>query len=340
MESRRLGGSDLVVTRIGLGTMTFGEQTDRAEAFRQLDVATESGVALIDTAELYPIPPCPETYGTTETIVGDWLHDRRMRSRVVLATKVAGYNPAYEHIRGGRNAQSPANMRAAVDESLKRLRTDWIDLYQVHWADRNTNFTSKIEAVPREDEAAIVLAGVVDTMAALRREGKIRHWGVSNESPWGLMKYLEFARGVAEARPVSVQNEYNVLNRGFEQALAEICFRDRVSLIAYSPLAGGTLTGKYLRGGEEEWRYSRYPQTFGGVPAATETIRKLLRAAAALGVTPEALSYGFLLDDPYCDVLLLGARTAGQLERNLACIRGAEGRGLRAAVLSALTAEN
>ena len=339
MEYRQLGTSQLSVSRIGLGTMTWGEHTDCADAFTQLDLALDNGVTLIDTAELYPIPASAASYGATETMLGAWLAERRCRDRIVLATKAAGYAPKYTHIRGGNAVQSPQNLRAALEGSLTRLRTDVIDLYQIHWADRKTNFLSKVSFDEMAKEPKTELGEIVALMERFRAEGKVRHFGVSNETPWGLMRYLTCARTMRGPGPISVQNQYNMLDRRHEDVLAEVCYRERVSLIAYSPLGGGLLTGKYLRGtADERARYFRYPKTFTGARAHDATIERLMELSRAHGVAPEALAYTFLLDGPYVDVVLIGATDVGQLKMNLECATGARRAELRRPILDLLAA--
>jgi len=339
MEYRQLGTSQLSVSRIGLGTMTWGEQTNRADAFAQLDLALDAGVTLVDTAELYPIPASAATYGATETMLGAWLAERRCRDRIVLATKTAGYAPKYAHIRGGNAVQSAQNLRVALEGSLNRLRTDVIDLYQIHWADRKTNFTSKATFDEVTKEPKTDLGDIIALMERFRAEGKIRHFGVSNETPWGLMRYLTCARSTGGPGPISVQNQYNVLDRRHEDVLAEVCYRERVSLIAYSPLAGGLLTGKYLCGNaDERARYLRYPKAFTGARVHDATVERLMALSRAHGVAPETLAYSFLLDGPYVDVVLVGATEVGQLKTNLECATGARRADLRPAVVDLLAA--
>ncbi len=245
METIRLGRSDLQVSRICLGTMTFGEQNTEADGHSQLDYAFSRGVNFIDTAEMYPVRPRAETYGQTERIVGTWLK-RQPRDRVVLATKVAGPG-RMPWIRNGDDL-TPAGIRAAVDESLRRLQTDYIDLYQIHWPARNAPIFGQLSFDPQKERECTSIQAQLEVMGDLVQAGKIRYFGVSNETPWGVAEFVRLAEQYGLPRIATVQNPYNLVNRSFEQGLDEACFRTDVSLLVYSPLAFGQLTGKYLSG--------------------------------------------------------------------------------------------
>src|SRR5512139_1840710 len=253
MEYRPLGRTGIKVSAIGLGTMTFGEQNTEAQGHEQIDHALEQGVNLIDTAEMYSVPPRAETYGSTERIIGTWLKKSGKRSSVILATKVAGPGAVLGvgHVRGGDNRLDRANIRAAVDASLARLQTDYIDVYQLHWPSRPTNYFGRmgyehVEAL--QPAQAVAIEETLGALDELVRAGKVRHIGLSNETPWGVHRYLQLAGSTGQARIVSIQNPYNLLNRTFEIGLAEMSIREDASLLGYSPLAFGLLSGKFLNG--------------------------------------------------------------------------------------------
>lgn len=318
MDYRRLGDSDLTVSAVCLGTMTFGEQNSEAEAHAQLDYAFERGVNFIDTAELYPVPPRAETWTRTETIVGNWLA-RRPRAQVILATKVAGPARGLGWIRGGPKALDRTNIRAAIDGSLARLRTDCIDLYQLHWPARNTPMFGQYRFDPAKEYDATPIREQLETLAGLAREGKLRYVGLSNEHPWGVMEFLRLAREHGLPRVVSVQNAYNLLNRGFETCLGEIAFRERLALLAYSPLAFGHLTGKYHRDPQADGRITRFPG-FGqryAKPNVAPAVAAYVEIARRHGLTPAQLALAFVYRQPFVTSTLVGATSLGQLRENL-----------------------
>jgi len=252
MEYRRLGDTDVKVSLIGLGTMTWGEQNTERDAHEQIDYALDQGVTLIDAAEMYPVPPRPETQGLTERYIGTWIAQHRsMRDKIVLATKIAGparqpHNP--RHIRGEGNQYDRKNLTEALNDSLKRLQTDYVDLYQLHWPDRST-MTFGRPAYPWIDDAYTVpIEETLSVLADFVKEGKVRHIGVSNETPWGVAQFLRASEKLGLPRIVSIQNPYSLLNRTFEAGLSEFSHREHVGLLAYSPLAFGWLSGKYEGG--------------------------------------------------------------------------------------------
>ncbi len=318
MEYRTLGRSDLRVSAVCLGTMTFGQQNTREEAHAQLDCALAQGVNFIDAAEMYPVPARAETCGATETIVGEWLV-RQPRDRVVLATKVAGPSRGLEWIRGGPRLDR-ANIRAAVEGSLGRLRTDYIDLYQLHWPERNQPMFGEWRYDPSKERDATPIREQLETLAELVREGKIRYVGLSNEHPWGVMQFLRLAEEQGLPRVVSIQNAYSLVNRVFEYGLAELCHREEVGLLAYSPLAFGHLTGKYLGGSAPPGRLTLF-ENFG----VRYTKPNLLPAVAAYaeianrhGLAPTALALAFAYRRWFAASTIIGATTLAQLEENLA----------------------
>lgn len=249
MEYRGLGNTDIDVSVICLGTMTWGEQNTRAQAFEQMDYAVSQGVNYFDTAEMYAIPPKAETYGRTEEIIGAWFKARGNREQVVLASKIAGPGEDWlPHIRGGRTRFNRQTIVSALDASLQRLQTDYIDLYQLHWPDRKTNFFGQLGFQPADEESLTPLLETLQALDDQVQAGKIRYIGLSNETPWGVMRFLNLAQQHALSRPVGIQNPYSLLNRSYEVGLAEISWREKVGLLAYSPLGFGVLSGKYLGG--------------------------------------------------------------------------------------------
>ena len=247
MKFKTLGNTDLKVSLICLGTMTWGEQNTQEEAFEQMDYSLDQEVNFFDTAELYSIPTKENTYTRTETIIGNWFAERKNREKVVLATKVAGRGVSW--IRGGGNQFNSENMIKAVEGSLKRLQTDYIDLYQLHWPERSTNFFSKLGYKHNDKEGSwTAFEDILSTAQKLIDQGKIRYLGLSNETPYGLSKYIHLSELKNYPRVVSVQNPYSLINRTYEVGLAEMSVREKVGLLAYSPLAFGMLSGKYLNG--------------------------------------------------------------------------------------------
>ncbi len=319
MRSIPLAGGALRVSELGLGTMTFGEQNSETEAHAQLDCAVAHGVDFIDTAEMYPVPPGPETYARTEAIVGTWLA-RQPREQLVVASKVAGPGRR-EWVRGGETALTVKNIRRAVEDSLKRLRTDYIDLYQIHWPERNVPMFGTARFDATKEKPATPILEQVEAMDALIRDGKIRHYGLSNETAWGVCEFSRLAKLHGLPRPATIQNAYSLVNRTFEGDLAEACFREEVALLAYSPLAMGVLSGKYLGGAVPEGaRLAKFP-TFGEryrreyvVKAAGEYVQ----VARGAGLDPARMALAFVRSRPFVGATILGATSVPQLERNIA----------------------
>ncbi|MFO7188826.1 MAG: aldo/keto reductase [Pseudomonadota bacterium] len=318
MQYNLLPGTDLNVSRVCLGTMTWGEQTDKADAHRQLDLAVAHGINFIDTAEMYPVPPRAETQGRTETILGEWLA-RQPRDRYIIASKVAGPGRR-DWLRGGRTELTKANITEAVNESLKRLRTDYIDLYQIHWPDRAVPMFGKTMFVPREEPFATPIIEQVEAMDALVRAGKIRYWGLSNETTWGVCEYVRVARLHGLPQPVTIQNVYSLVSRKFDEDLAEACHREKLALLAYSPLAGGALTGKYRNGAFPPGaRYTLFPD-FGTrfrKPMVAPAIEAYHELAVKVGVPLTQLAIGFVLSRWHTGAAIIGASKLEQLEENL-----------------------
>lgn len=318
MEYRTLGRNGPRVPAICLGTMTFGQQTGEADAHAQLDLALERGVNFIDAAEMYPVPARAETSGATETIIGNWLC-RQDRERIVLATKVAGPARSLGWIRGGPLALDRANIRAAVEGSLRRLRTDYIDLYQLHWPERNQPMFGQWQYEPAKERECTPIRAQLDALAELVAEGKVRHVGLSNEHPWGVMEFVRLAEAHGLPRAVSTQNAYNLLNRFFEYGLAEVCHREGVGLLAYSPLAFGHLSGKYLQDAAAVGRLTLF-ENFGQrytKPGVAPAVGAYARLARETGLTPTQLALAFLYRRGCVASTIVGASTCAQLVENL-----------------------
>jgi len=323
MEYRPLGRSGLKTSVIGLGTMTWGEQNTEAEAHEQLDYALDRGINLIDAAEMYPVPPRAETAGRTEAYIGSWIAARKNRDKYILATKVAGSGQGRgaDHLRDFPLRLDRRNIRFAIEASLKRLRTDYIDLYQVHWADRTTNVFGRLGYTTHApDPAEIPIEETLGYLGELVTEGKVRHIGISNETPWGTMRYLAAAAARGLPRIVSIQNAYSLLNRSFEIGLAEIAFREEVPLLAYSPLGMGTLAGKYLGGakppGARLTLFARFARYSG--PIAVQATEEYVGVARRFGLDPARMALAFVNAQGFVASNLIGATTMAQLESNIA----------------------
>ncbi|MGR7996651.1 aldo/keto reductase [Xanthobacter sp. ZOL 2024] len=324
MEYRPLGRTDIKVSSVALGTMTFGQQNTEAEGHAQLDYALDHGINFIDTAELYSIPPRRETQGSTERIIGTWLKARGNRDKVVLASKAVGPTTnTWYRADGARPRLDAANIRAAIDGSLQRLQTDYLDLYQLHWPDRAVPiFGNAAPARAPGDGAEVPIEDTLAALAELVKSGKVRHIGLSNETAWGLHAFLRAADAGIGPRVVSVQNAYNLINRTYEEGLAEFHAREGVGLLAYSPLGQGYLTGKYQRGARPAGarstlfdRGQRYEK-----PGTEAAIDAYLKLAAEVGLTPVALAQAFVTSRPFVTATLIGATSMAQLE---ACLAGA-----------------
>lgn len=318
MRYRKLGLDGPEVSEVCLGTMTFGEQNTEAEGHAQLDHAVQHGVNFIDTAELYSVPSRPETHGRSEEIVGTWLA-RQPRDRVIVATKIAGPRRKLEWIRGGPLALDRENVRSAVEASLRRLRTDYIDLYQIHWPERNSPMFGQYQFDPQQERAAVSIAEQLDALTELVREGKVRWVGLSNEHPWGVAEFLKQAELHGLTRVVSVQNAYNLLNRTYDTALAEVCHREQVSLLAYSPLGFGFLSGKYLDNPGATGRvtqFSGFAQRY-SKPNVEPAVRAYAALAREHGLTPSQLALAWCYRRWCVASTIIGATTMAQLEEDL-----------------------
>ena len=321
MEHRQLGRSDLKVSALCLGSMTWGEQNSEAEGFAQIDRARAAGINFLDTAEMYPVPPRSDSYGATERIIGNYLKARGNRADWILASKVAGPGNGIDYIRGSQLKHNRAHISAAVDASLKRLQTDWIDLYQLHWPERSTNFFGQLGYRHQEQD----FTPLQETLEALGEQiaaGKIRHIGLSNETPWGTMKFLQLADGLGLTRAVSIQNPYNLLNRTFEVGLAEVAIREQCGLLAYSPLAFGMLSGKYADGARPEGaritRFSRFTRYTN--PQSQSACARYVALAREHGLDPAQMALAFVTRQPFVTSNIIGATSLEQLESNLGSI--------------------
>ena len=323
MEYRQLGSTDIKVSVICLGTMTWGQQNTEPEAHEQLDFALDRGINFIDTAEMYSIPTRTETCGKTEEFIGNWIKTRGNRDKFVLATKVVGPGSWQPHIRDGNARLDRANIETAIDNSLKRLQTDYVDLYQLHWPERNTNYFGKLGYVHDESESMdMVSAAIEETLQVLGdlvTVGKIRHIGLSNETPWGIMRFLQAAERLNLPRVVSVQNPYNLLNRSFEVGCAEVAHRERVGLLAYSPLGFGTLSGKYLNNAKPEnarltlfESYTRYVK-----PNAIKATEAYVKLASDYSMDPVQMALAYVNTRSFLTSTIIGATSMKQLEADI-----------------------
>lgn len=319
MQYHRIPHSSLEVSVLGLGTMTFGEQNSEADAHAQLDYALAAGVNLIDTAEMYPVPPRPETQGLTEQYIGNWIKTRGNRDKIVLASKITGPVRGNDSSIRPQQALDRKNIRAALDASLKRLNTDYLDLYQVHWPQRSTNCFGKLNYQYTNEKATVTLLETLEALTEQVRAGKIRYIGVSNETPWGVMRYLQLAEKHELPRIVTIQNPYSLLNRSFEVGLAEISQHEGIELLAYSSLAFGTLSGKYLNGAKPAGarntlfsRFTRYTSAQSQLAVA-----EYVALAKKHGLDPAQMALAFVRQQPFVASTLLGATTLEQLKSNI-----------------------
>ncbi|ELY4156644.1 NADP(H)-dependent aldo-keto reductase [Cronobacter turicensis] len=319
MHYHRIPHSSLEVSTLGLGTMTFGEQNSEADAHEQLDYAVSQGINLIDVAEMYPVPPRPETQGLTETYVGNWLKKRANREKLVIASKVSG--PSRNNDSGIRPNQAldRKNIRDALDASLKRLQTDYLDLYQVHWPQRPTNCFGKLGYTWSDSAPVVTLLETLEALAEFQRAGKIRYIGVSNETAFGVMRYLHLADKHDLPRIVTIQNPYSLLNRSFEVGLAEVSQFEGVELLAYSALAFGTLTGKYLNGakpaGARNTLFSRFTRYSSA--QSQKAVAAYVDVAKRHGLDPAQMALAFVRQQQFVASTLLGATTMEQLKTNV-----------------------
>ena len=318
MKYTTLPNTDIQVSKICLGTMTFGQQNTEAEGHAQMDYALEQGVNFFDTAEMYSVPARQETYGSTERILGTWFQKTGNRDKVVLASKIAGPNPNFTYMRE-KNDFSPESIQYALDKSLERLQTDYIDLYQLHWPERKTNFFGQRGFKVQDDAWEDNIHAVLETLNGFIQQGKIKHIGLSNETPWGIMRFLEESKYHNLPRIKTVQNPYSLLNRLYENGSAEIGIRENVGLLAYSPMAFGVLSGKFLTGeAHPNARINLFPQfsRYNSEQSAAAT-RLYNEIAQQNGLTLTQLALAFIEQQPFVTSTIIGATTMEQLKENI-----------------------
>jgi len=321
MEYRKLGNTTLEVSAICLGTMTFGQQNTESEGHEQIDYAISKGINFIDTAEMYSVPGRPETQGSTERIIGSWLNKTGKRHEIILATKVTGPSAAFSHISPNLGF-SRTRIREAVEGSFKRLNTDYIDLYQMHWPERKTNYFGQLGYVRHDDQWNDNFEEAIDTMYDLVQEGKIRYWGLSNETAWGVMRTCSIADQKGMPRPLSIQNPYNLLNRSFEVGLAEISIREKISLLVYSPMAFGLLSGKFHKKTDTpNDRINQFKNLarYNGKESYLAT-EKYLKIADDAGLSPAQMALAYVNGRPFVTSNIIGATNMSQLTENIESI--------------------
>jgi aryl-alcohol dehydrogenase-like predicted oxidoreductase len=318
VEYKKLGRTDLHVSEICLGTMTWGEQNNEAEAHEQLDYAVAQGVNFIDTSEMYPVPPRAETACRTEMYLGGWLK-RQPRDKLVVASKVAGPGRR-DWLRNGKTALTRDNIAEALNDSLKRLQTDYLDLYQIHWPDRNVQMFGASAFNPERERQTVPILEQIEAMAQFIKNGKIRYYGLSNETSWGVARFCWLAEQHGLPRPASIQNVYNLISRQFDLDLSEVCYRENVPLLAYSPLAGGRLSGKYLSESDLAGaRFTLFPQfqPRNSRPAVEPAVAEYAALAKKHGLTCDAMALAFVRQRWFVGATIIGATTMEQLKRNI-----------------------
>jgi len=321
MNYKKLGNTDLNVSTICLGTMTWGEQNTQNEAFEQMDYSLDNGVNFWDTAELYAVPPKAETYGYTEIIIGNWFEKTKKRKDVILASKVGG--PSRKYMRNGENSFTGKNLENALHGSLKRLKTDYIDLYQLHWPERNVNNFGRLGYEHKENDWN-KFEDVLENLKKFIEEGKIRYVGLSNETPWGVMNYLQLAKDKDLPRMMSIQNPYSLLNRSYEVGLAEVSIRENIGCLSYSPLASGYLTGKYRnkkfpKGSRMERDFdfwTRYRK-----PNMEEAVEDYYKISQKLDLDMSQMSIKFCEVQDFMTSVIIGATTMEQLKTNVESVK-------------------
>ncbi len=314
----QLGNSDLSVSNICLGTMTFGQQNTQVEAHQQLDYAFDQGVNFIDTAEMYPVPPREDTAYSTENIVGNWI-EKQTRDQIILATKAAGSARGMSWVRGGNHIFNKDNLKGALEGSLKRLKTDYIDLYQLHWPERNTPMFGQYLFDPEQEREFTSFVETLEALSELVDEGKIRHIGLSNEWPWGLMQFLNASELESLPRVASMQNAYNLINRTYDSSLREMGYRENVPLLAYSPMAFGHLSAKYINDPKAQGRvndFDGFAQRY-EKPAVEPAIKAYANLAQELNITPATLALAFTYSRWFCASTIIGATNMDQLKENI-----------------------
>jgi len=323
MKYRRLGQTDIEVSLIGLGSMTWGKQNTQGEAHAQLDHAVDAGVNFIDTAEMYPVPVAKDTFGDTEAIIGSWLKRRGDRSKLIIASKVCAAADWLPYVRDGKNRLDKKNIESAVDDSLRRLQTDYIDLYQTHWPERDTNYFGRLGYYHAPEKDGVPIEETLQVLGDLVQAGKIRHIGASNETPWGVAEWLRLSKKHHLPRIASIQNPYSLLNRSFEIGLSEFAQREAVGLLAYSPLGFGVLSGKYLDNTQPEGarltlfgkQYKRYVNE-----AGIRSTAAYVRLAREYALAPAQMALAFVNTRPFVSSTIIGATRMEQLQANIASV--------------------
>ena len=321
MKFKKLGNTDLEVSLICLGTMTWGTQNSEKDAFEQMDYSISKGINFFDTAELYSVPPTADSFGKTEVIIGNWFKERKNREKIILASKVAG--PGCDWIRGGGNSFDKKKMEEAIDGSLKRLKTDYIDLYQLHWPERSTNFFGRRDYLYNNKEGHWnSFEDILEALKKFIKSGKIRHIGVSNETPYGLSRYLEISKNKNAPRMMSVQNPYNLVNRTYEIGMSEISIREKCGLLVYYPLAAGALSGKYKNGNmPKDSRMALFKGWERHLnPLAMKAYDEYFKVAKDFNLTMVQLAQAFVNSRPFVTSNIIGATTMDQLKENVESI--------------------
>ncbi len=331
MQYKKLGNLDRNVSIVSLGTMTFGEQNSEEESHRIMDYAYEKGINFFDTAEMYPVYPKQETSGNSERIIGKWLKEKNNRKKVIIGTKIASNNPSgigatkLHWIRdGGINlTYDKKNISRAIDASLKRLKTDYIDLFQLHWPERNIGMFGKLDFEYDPLDKWTPIEEVLENLNDYIKLGKIRAIGVSNESPWGIMKFIQLSKEKNLPRIVSTQNAYNLLNRVFDISNSEVSIRENCGLLAYSPIAGGRLTGKYIDNLRPiNSRYTLWPGRFSRhlTDRGERAVKKYVDIAKKYNFLPSALAHAFVINRPFLTSSIMGVTSVKNLKENLSCL--------------------
>ena len=318
MKFKKLGNTNIDVSLMCLGTMTWGTQNSEKDAFEQMDYSLEQGVNFFDTAEIYSVPPTADTYGKTEEMIGNWFEKRKNRKKIILASKVAG--PRCDWIRGGKNNYNEKNIGEAIDGSLRRLKTDYIDLYQLHWPERSTNcFGVKEFNVDEEEKEWNNFESILQVLEKYIKNGKIRYIGMSNETPYGLSKYLELSKSKNLPRMMSVQNPYSLVNRTYEIGMSEISIRDKCGLLVYYPLAAGALSGKYRNGqmpkNSRQALFKGWERMIN--PLAMKAYDEYYKLAKEYNITMVQLAQAFVNSRPFVTSNIIGATTMEQLKENI-----------------------
>ena len=321
MNYKKLGNTDVNVSTICLGTMTWGEQNSQEDAFKQMNYALENGVNFWDTAELYSVPPKKNTYGLTEEIIGNWFSKTKKRDEVVLATKVAG--PSRDYLRNGENSFVGKNLESALNNSLKRLKTEYIDLYQLHWPERNVNNFGKLGYIHKENEWSH-FENVLNHLQKYIDEGKIRYVGLSNETPWGVMNYIHLSKDKNLPRMMSIQNPYSLLNRSYEVGLAEVSIREQIGCLSYSPLASGYLSGKYRNGAMPKGSRIERDYDFWGryrKPQSENAVEEYYQISKKYNLDMSQMSIKFCEIQYFMTSVIIGATTMDQLKTNIESVK-------------------